>query len=367
MDKNICFLSLGSYPLLISSEEPGCIGGAELMQVLIGKELSKRGYHVSFITFKDTETSYKIYDNITIIQSYPSLKKISLIRRFWIIWQCLKSSNANYYLHSSCFPGITAIYCLIKRKKFVYRVSSDRNVLLMGVGVKSSLIAKIALYIDIKLSNLIIVQNEYQKQILENKFKKKTLLIKNPIDITEYSPISDSNNDYILWVNTIRDIKQPWLFLDLTKSLPELKFVMIGGMDPNESDLYNRIEKAARLIPNLKFLGFIPHHKIYKYYKNAIVVVNTSKTEGFPNVFLESWINCVPVISLNIDPDEVICKYNLGFHSNSFDELVTDIRLVANNPQLRELLGKNGRMYVKNEHDLKIIVNKYLVALDNIY
>jgi len=41
-------------------------------------------------------------------------------------------------------------------------------------------------------------------------------------------------------------------------------------------------------------------------------VINTSNFEGFPNIFLEAWATGVPVISLNVDPGNVIKKRRLG-------------------------------------------------------
>jgi len=46
----VCFLSLSAYPIL-SKANLGFVGGAELQQVFIAKELQSRGYEVSFVTY----------------------------------------------------------------------------------------------------------------------------------------------------------------------------------------------------------------------------------------------------------------------------------------------------------------------------
>lgn len=366
MQKTICFLSLGSYPLLSSSEQLEYTGGAELMQVLISKELARAGYRVVFITFRDSNNMDEIIDGISILKSYSRLDGLSLFKRFRFIWQCLKKADADFYVHSSSFPGIAAIYCLINKKAFVNWVASDRNVLLRNIGKKNSILAKIALYIDIKLSRLILVQNMYQKKTLYRLYSKESILIKNPILITDRVSQSGNIGDYILWVGTIRSIKRPDIFLRLAKSLPEYNFLMVGGTDINESNLYVTIKEAAKSIPNLDFLGFVPHQKINKYYNNAIAVVNTSDAEGYPNVFLEAWMNYTPIISLNVDPDYIIRKYHLGYHSGSFENMIEDIKRIINNPQLRYSIGVNGRRYVEAEHDSTKIVNDFLDALNTI-
>lgn len=372
MGYKICFLSLGSYPLLSSSDELEYVGGAEVKQVLIGKELSKMGYRISFVTYYTKGEKTEKLDKITVIKSYNSAQRLSLHRKVKILWRCLKDADSDIYIHASGFPGIVPIYCFVHRKKYLYWASSDRNILLKGIGKKTSLLAKITLYLDIKLANLIIVQNNFQKKTVEKKFNKKCVLIKNPIAIQNEIPnikkkFDNNNNNIILWISTIRDIKQPELFLKLAKTLPQYKFTMIGGKDVQEPELYDQIERESKNIPNLEFLGFVPHHIIQKYYENAAIFVNTSKMEGFPNTFLEAWLNYMPVVSISVDPDGILCKYNSGVHSKTFEQLVKDVETLLKEETLRNEMGRNGKRYVEREHDINKIVKKCIKMFEGVY
>ncbi|MCK4454548.1 glycosyltransferase family 4 protein [Candidatus Parcubacteria bacterium] len=365
----ICFLSLGSYPLLSSSEELKYTGGAEMIQVLIGKELAKSGFRISFVTYHDKGEKKETLDEITIIKSCGVSQRLSVFKKVKILWRCLKKADSDVYIHSSGSPGIAPLYCFIHRKKYFYWLSSDRHILLKCIGKKTSLLTKIALYIDIKLADRVIVQNNFQKNIIEKKFKKKCVLIKNPITIAnKISNIKKNfdNNKIILWVGTIRDIKQPKLFLKLVKALPQYKFTMIGGKDTRDPELYDQIERESKNSPNLEFLGFVPYHMIQKCYENAAFFVNVSKMEGFPNTFLEAWLNCKPVVSLNVDPDEIICKNKLGFHSRTFEQMVENVKLLLKDEKLREEMGMNGRRYVEREHDIKKIVKKIIKIFEDV-
>ena len=53
MSEKICFVALGSYPIFSSNKNLTYIGGAELQQVLVGTELAKRGFLISFITYNE--------------------------------------------------------------------------------------------------------------------------------------------------------------------------------------------------------------------------------------------------------------------------------------------------------------------------
>ena len=122
------------------------------------------------------------------------------------------------------------------------------------------------------------------------------------------------------------------------------------------NQLFRKIENAASKIQNLKYMDFVSRNKIFDYYKKAILLVNTSKTEGFPNTFLEAWAYSVPIISLNVDPDGVISKYGLGYHSETFNRMINDIKNLLVNKESREKMGKNGRKYVETYHDVGSII-----------
>ena len=81
--------------------------------------------------------------------------------------------------------------------------------------------------------------------------------------------------------------------------------------------------------------------------------------EGFPNTFLEAWINRIPVISLNIDPDELICNEKLGFHSKSFEQLIINLNTLLQDDTLRNEMGMNAKRYVEQNHDVKKIADKF--------
>jgi glycosyltransferase involved in cell wall biosynthesis len=153
--------------------------------------------------------------------------------------------------------------------------------------------------------------------------------------------------------------------LELVISITNADFIMIGGPG-NDLEFYNKIENKAKQIPNLRFLGFIPFGEIDVYFNKASVLVNTSMFEGFSNTFIQAWMNCVPVITLNSDPDEVVCKYKLGFHSRTFEQLVQDATEIISNKKLRNQMGINGRRYVEKEHNIKLVLENYVQLIYNL-
>jgi glycosyltransferase involved in cell wall biosynthesis len=110
---------------------------------------------------------------------------------------------------------------------------------------------------------------------------------------------------------------------------------------------------------NLDFIGFVPYKEMGKYYAESALLVNTSPNEGFPNTFLEAWANYRPVISLGFDPDEIICKNRLGFHSKTFEQMIDNIKTIIENNQLRTEMGVNARRYIEEKHNVNKLVKEY--------
>jgi glycosyltransferase involved in cell wall biosynthesis len=146
--------------------------------------------------------------------------------------------------------------------------------------------------------------------------------------------------------------------VELAKSIPHANFEMIGGL--GEPRLYKEIKVASQKLPNLRFHGFIPFHKIDEYFKKASIFVNTSKIEGFPNTFIQAWTHYIPTVSLNVDPDNIIQNQKLGLRSGTFKQLVSNVNTLLQDEKLRKTIGKNARKYVEREHDIKKTVKIYI-------
>jgi len=365
----VCFISLASRSLL-TDKDWGYVGGAEVQQVELAKELKKRGHEIFFITYGESNSNFEKISGIEIIPAYDisRVSKLGFLSKAIYIWKRMKEVDADIYFYRSGSPGVAALFGLFFQKKVIRLISSDSDVTGKAIIRRNSVIdwvVDIGNWFDIKLSDAVVSQNKFQKKKLKRNYGVESIEIKNAFHISPEDK-SESQHNYVLWVGKIREVKQPSLFLEIAKYFPEHKFLMIGGKAYNEPRLFYKIKKDSQRIININFVGFIPHSKIFGYYKRAILLVNTSKIEGFPNVFLEAWMHSTPVISLNIDPDGIISKYKLGYHSKSFDQMINDVKTLLKNPELRQIMGGNGRNYIKTNHDIKKAADQYENLIKNL-
>jgi glycosyltransferase involved in cell wall biosynthesis len=223
------------------------------------------------------------------------------------------------------------------------------------------ILASVGNWLDIKLADTVIVHNHQQLEMLQKNFGKEGVLVKKPILISDRKAPIKAIPPIVLWVGqTGFRSKQPELFLALAEAIPAVRFQMIGG--PGQNTRYSEsIKQAAERIPNLDFRGFVPFVQTTKYFSAASLLINTSMFEGYPtHAFLQAWMNYTPVISLGDNSDEMLSRHQIGIHSNTFEQLVDDVKKMLGDETARARIGVNGRNYVEQEYDLSSVIIRYI-------
>ena len=365
----ICILSEYAYSLLTNRNTAG---GAELQMIILAKEFANRSHEVSLVTFEKSEDSFEIINGIKVFNPFNNYGKgLTYLypQNLYKLFKVLNKINADIYIQRATTPltGLLAFFAKLKNKLFLYSVSSNEcvsiNLSIKGVRDLKKLIYKFG----IKNCDCVICQTKDQQDLLKQTIGKQSEIIKNmyippKLEFNKKNPSTLK----VLWVGRIIKEKRPELFLKLAKHLPNINFCMIAclvGSSASAIKYYNNINVAASKINNLDFIGFVPHKEIDRYYAESSLFINTSYVEGFPNTFLEAWGNFCPVISLDFDPDEIICKFKLGLHSRTFEQMIEDIKTMLKNDKLRKEMGNNSREYVEKEHNLNKIINEYEILM----
>jgi glycosyltransferase involved in cell wall biosynthesis len=311
---HICFIAKSIHYVLLGNTEK-LIGGAEVQQYYLSKNLAKKGWKVSFITeIIDTKKKIHLNNNIDIYHAIYFKKGNKLHRKFVTIpnslWASLKEVNADiiYQRNPDFLSGIIAIFSKLNNKKFILAGANNWNFDKGKEKNFNNIIDQYSSRIGIRLANDIIIQNKEQQTLLKRNYNKSGSLFHNIYPKKKMR----CDHNHILWVARMEFYKNPELYLELARSLPEYNFVMVGGKAENNK-LSDEIVRAARKINNLEYLGHQPFERVEMLFDAAALFVNTSipDCEGFPNTFLQAWGRGIPVISFH-DPDGLISRYNLG-------------------------------------------------------
>lgn len=341
-------------------------GGAELQFYLLSTELAKKkNYSISFIVGDFGQKKTENINNIKIIKSFNSTKGDSYLlklKQAFLFMKILFKEKPDVILSTSnnTLVVLCSLYTIFSKAKHIHRIAHNNDVNLIRMK-EYGFLGKAYAW-GMKKSNKILVQNtEQQEQLLKN-YRRNSVLFKNAFII---EPSNNLKRKYLLWVSRYKEWKQPELFLKLADKFKSNQFLMICPSSDLKNNGWVKLKKMASSLDNLKFIDYIPYSEIQSYFNEAIIFINTSRTEGFPNTFLQAAQAKAPIVSLNTNPNDFITKFDCGFFSiNSFEEMVANIDYLLNNKKSLAKKGENCFKYLQQNHDLKII-SKQLENLIN--
>jgi len=162
----------------------------------------------------------------------------------------------------------------------------------------------------------------------------------------------------VLWIANLKPWKRPGAFVRLAQRLAtcrQVRFVMIGapaagsGNQSWQRALMHSIEST----PNLEYRGQKSHEEVNELLDRSHILVNTSTHEGFPNTFIQAWLRAVAVVSLQVDPDQVLKQQHLGIAAQSEESLVEAVRELIENADARADFALRGLEHATANHSLR--------------
>ena len=349
----VCFVVPGIYPLF-NPNITGVLGGAQVDIYMLASELANdKRFRVSIVTDQIYDSDVETIGNITIYQT-PKIKVLPL-RSTMALWKSMRTANADIYFAkgASLTTGLVALFCRINRKTFFLRTSSDfecdgsylrRYPLLGGCFLWS-----------LRTARHVFVQNANNISSLKQSTNVDATAIPNGHRMTQSQ---HAMRDSILWIGRIAEVKQSSLFVRLAQEIPSERFVMICQARAG-SHRHDELVRTAAGIANLELIKYVPFHKIERYFRHAKVLVNTSRSEGFPNTFIQAGACGVAILSLKVDPDGFLDKFSCGFCANEDWGWFVDSLKRLLHEDLYVRIGENARKYVEENHDISNIVERY--------
>lgn len=79
---------------------------------------------------------------------------------------------------------------------------------------------------------------------------------------------------------------------------------------------------------------------------------------------MQAWQYETPVISLYIDPDNVIRNNGLGICSKTFEKLCSAVSMFMEDQELLSLTAQKCVRYVEKNHSVETIMHKYINMLN---
>lgn len=343
---------------------PDFKGGAEYQAKLLAQNLAKLNHDIIYISIGKNvldnvrfEGRMKVYTiNVTSIDKLTfyygvrrKMHKIINEEMPSIIYQRILNSFS-FHLSNIAF---------MKKLPFYVHIA-DMYCLSFPVDFRS-FVRKYMFNCIVKNKTSFIVQTDAQHKLLSSLGVIPSLKIYNLHPLPSIKQNSDDCSiRKIVWIGSVRQVKQLEIYLKLAsdfKNDTSLMFYVIGRFENNEYS--NSLFKQLGQLSNVTHLGEIDNNDVNKFLETSDVLINTSKSEGFSNTFVQAWLRGVPVISLNSDPDNLIVDYELGyFCNNSYETLKQSLNDLVEHG--RSSLSKNVEEFASQHFALETKMPQFI-------
>ena len=350
--KRICFVATYTYALFHHDDSGLPVTGLDVQLYNWATAFARDGeYEVHFVVGDFGQEEKEIIDGVTLWKfSRPGRKGIpDGLLSFSALYNLFKKIDADVYIDRGASGPISfevGILSKILKTKFIHMIASDSDV--SGeYQKKSRLLESVTHTLALRLADGVTFQNSFQGDILE-KSGIKSWKIQNSFPVKE---VTSSGQNSILWVGSSYSLKQPEIFLDLARNFPRESFVIV--MQRHDKEIFLNIEQEARSIDNVRFIPGVPFHKVDEIFCRAKLLINTSTYEGFPNTFVQSAIFSIPIISLNVNPDNILTEYDFGIFCNNDKTVLADsLTCLLENDEQRRRMSANARYFAQHRFDI---------------
>jgi len=368
----ICFLTSETF----SGKRRGGFG--KLVRV-VGRELVKRGFEVSVISWRGPdEDPVTELDGMEIL-SYPydftthsSLKHLIDYRK---VMPLIKKTDADVYLSIDCMVETYLAQKTMPDRKHVIWVQDPfdwNDYKLLGSIDPNYRISRLKFWTTTKLyarayrrADLILTQAKYYISKIARLYHvdpDRVVYLPNPVEyIPDESSITKSEKPIVCFLGRMDPQKRYWLFFELAKNFPGVEFIAVGKPNPLYEGLYRRVMERYQALKNLKITGFVSEEEKSRILSKSWILCLPSIREGLPIAFLEALAHKCALLS-TVNPDNIVKSFGYyaggGDLSKGLKELLEDDRWMKK--------GALGYNYVIENHSLNKVIDKMVNTLNNL-
>jgi len=367
---HLCFVAGNIYPVLVPESGIAFVGGAEVQQTVQIRALQRAGYRISVLTGDFGQPEVVDANGIAVHKiPAPGRRGLPGLRFFYprmsdVVVGLRKISPDIVFMQTAGEQvASAALYAKLFGKAFVFAGASDPDFQLGALPYMPA--QHVFMYRrGLRAADAVIAQNAVQMQMLRDNFAREGHLIPNGYEEPGARP--GAFGAPVLWAATVKPLKQPALFVELARRLPQRRFVMVGGpgVTPDAQAYFDEIRRAAADLPNLEMLGHVPFGEVGAQFDRAGVFVNTSSYEGLPNTFMQAWSRGIPSVSF-VRPESapgvsgtIACE--------DIEQMTREIERLCASPEAWREASEACRRCFDEHHTMERAVQRYRAVFDEV-
>ena len=222
-------------------------------------------------------------------------------------------------------------------------------------------------------NKVITVSEDMKRQLLKMGLKNERVeIIRNALIINDYKPdrnrqdlrgeLRIGESEIIIGnIGRLSPEKGQDIFLlsasDVIRQHKNTHFLLIGKGE--EENTLRELTNELDIDDHVHFIGY--RADMQNVYNSLDLVVQSSYTEGMPNVILESLLMEVPVVATRVGGTGEIIENGLTgilIDAHSREQLTEGILRYISNPELHVELAKKGKSFVAENFDHEVRVRR---------
>lgn len=342
---------------IINQHVGGTLGGSEIQCDLLARGLTERGYSITYVAPANGPVRFITPYEVRVVCEPTGI--LNAVLESWpdvVYWR--------YNLHQF---RATAAGLRRARVPVVFAASHINDVLPWVWHLPSK--GGVA-----KLRQLV------RRRWNRAGFRHVQALTTNNRDLLSLSPVADAHyipngmseeavpfhwpRPYVAWVANIKPAKRPEMFVEATRALAEhgIDGLMVGGMQSNG---YDWLSDPNRIPSNFHYLGPRGLAEVNGLLAGSRLLAHTCQPEGFPNIFIQAWLQCRPSVSLEFDPCGYIEEQGLGaVAGGDIDTFIEQVVSWATQPERANRVGQRAQAFARDTFSVATMVSRVEKVLE---
>ena len=367
----ICFVAPNLYPILARRSDIAVVGGAEVQQAFIARQLTERGFDVTAVCADFGQPDGEVVDGIRVFKTFRSDAGMPGLRavhpRMTRVWQALDRADADiHYVRCAAMTlGLVAAFSRRRRRQTVFAGASDLD-FVPGHELIHAPWYRAMFRWGLHRSDAVVAQNPEQSRLCSLHHRRDAVLIPSMFVPPAHGQGAEAATE-VLWCGVLREAKRVEAFVELARRLPQWVFRIVGGPDSSaySQSIASHLDALTRELPNLRFDGFLPYEAADQRFLRARVFVNTSLNEGFPNTFLQAWSRGVPTLSI-VDVGARLDGNPVGAVCADTDAMERQLRLWLHDTAAWEIQSDRVRTHFNRCHSAEATTAAYVSLFDRL-
>ena len=216
----------------------------------------------------------------------------------------------------------------------------------------------------------IVAQTPWQRDRLNERYGRGADVLPNPIDLDRWTarpnretqtPGEHRSGRHVLWVGRAEPVhKRPQEAIAIARLCPEIPFRMV--MNPADPATGESVRKSQP--ENVTLVDFVPPDAMPQEMAAAVLLLNTSATEGFPNTFLQAAAAGRPIVSQTVLADWLHETGSGLCGEGDRERTATHVRELWANDGAADAIGRHGREAVAAKHGLTEVADRFAAILE---